>query len=933
MKLTRFAQVVASCGFGVVALTGCTNGDGGANSPPDSRTAAYLIDQVVQTEAALPACTAATSGKNVAVTSCSGILECVKNVWVPLPCSSVQGGTVAYDATTNTVWACSASPDGGTQTWVEITIPPGDAGPAGAKGATGATGPTGPTGLTGPTGPTGDSGAAGATGPIGPTGPSGTGHSSLSNVIAVGPSVQCPNGGEEIQIGIDTNADGILESGEVQQTSYTCNGSVCLTGNTLCAPDGGAAFCANTQTDNANCGACGAACPSGQVCSGGACLGTCAPGFATCTSGSGAPYCANLGSDTNNCGACGTACPSGQTCNGSGVCAETCTPGFSACTSASGASYCANLGSDTNNCGACGTACPSGQTCNGSGVCTETCAPGFNVCSVSSAPYCANLGADPNNCAACGAVCPQGDTCSTTAQTCVPTTCAQLGYNCGPAGDGCGGQLDCGDSCPANQGCGGGGQPGMCGPVPPCTGLCLQQQSCAAGAVTTISGTVYAPNGTDPLNDVLVYVPNAPVEPIGANVSCGQCGSDVSGSPLVSTMTAVNGTFTLPDVPVGSNIPLVMQSGRWRRMISIPTVAACTNTALTAAQTSMPSSQGMGSAADNIPLMGFVTGTVDALECVLLKVGISASQFSDPAAQGGSGRVRFYTGVGGPGAKYSANTPPETQLWSGTTPDIGQYDMVYFPCQAGEYEKTAAEQQVVVNYANAGGRIFATHYSYVWFINPTSGATNPFASTATWEVNQDPISATNVPGFINQSFADGADLATWLQDVGATTTVGDISLNEVKHDFDGVVAPSVLLATAESATVPPGIPTMYSFQTPVGSPAAQQCGRTIYNDFHVEMPASGETEGTTFPAECPAGTMTPQEKMLEYMIFDLSSCVVVPPPPAPSCTSTTCAAQGFDCGPAGDGCGNLLDCGGCPAPQTCGGGGQPGVCGNPWCAP
>jgi len=71
--------------------------------------------------------------------------------------------------------------------------------------------------------------------------------------------------------------------------------------------------------------------------------------------------------------------------------------------------------------------------------------------------------------------------------------------------------------------------------------------------------------------------------------------------------------------------------------------------------------------------------------------------------------------------------------------------------------------------------------------------------------------------------------------------------------------------------------------------------------------------------------------MLEYMIFDLASCVVVPPPPQPQCTSSTCAAEGFNCGPAGDGCGNLLNCGSCSAPQTCGGGGQRGVCGNPWC--
>ena len=47
---------------------------------------------------------------------------------------------------------------------------------------------------------------------------------------------------------------------------------------------------------------------------------------------------------------------------------------------------------------------------------------------------------------------------------CVPTTCAQLGWTCGPTADGCGGLLNCG-SCVAPQYCGGGGF-NRCGPSP-----------------------------------------------------------------------------------------------------------------------------------------------------------------------------------------------------------------------------------------------------------------------------------------------------------------------------------------------------------------------------------------------------------------------------------------------------------------------------------
>jgi hypothetical protein len=115
----------------------------------------------------------------------------------------------------------------------------------------------------------------------------------------------------------------------------------------------------------------------------------------------------------------------------------------------------------------------------------------------------------------------------------------------------------------------------------------------------------------------------------------------------------------------------------------------------------------------------------------------------------------------------------------------------------------------------------------------------------------------------------------------------------------------------------------YTFDTPfTAGGSAGTCGRVVFSDFHVEDASSNQAKGKTFPSECTAGAMTPQEKLLEFMLFDLTSCVT-----PPACTPMTCAQQSISCGPAGDGCGKQLDCGSCSSPQTCGGAGVPGQCG------
>ena len=210
---------------------------------------------------------------------------------------------------------------------------------------------------------------------------------------------------------------------------------------------------------------------------------------------------------------------------------------------------------------------------------------------------------------------------------CAPATCQSLGFNCGPAGDGCGNLLQCG-SCGGADVCGGGGTPGVCGHT--CTGLCTQQVACT-GTPTTITGRVLAgvstwvPPGTtpDPVPNAIVYMPSSAVQPFAPGAQCAQCGADVSGDPLVSTTSAFDGTFTLTNVPVGIRTSPSSCS-------SVAGGARSTSTSPPRARRPpsgdihLPRTESEG----DIPLTAISTGAVDSIECILLKMGVDESEFS-----------------------------------------------------------------------------------------------------------------------------------------------------------------------------------------------------------------------------------------------------------------------------------------------------------------
>jgi len=183
-----------------------------------------------------------------------------------------------------------------------------------------------------------------------------------------------------------------------------------------------------------------------------------------------------------------------------------------------------------------------------------------------------------------------------------------------------------------------GGFAPICPPGSPLS--CYVNTKCANGAKTTLTGKVLDPAGKNPIYNVVVFVPNDPntlpaITP-GTN-TCSACDTSV-GDYVTATLTDHSGGFTLKGVPTGSNVPLVIQIGKWRRKLTIPNIADCKTTA--APNTvRLPRNQQEG----DMPQMALLTGGLDDLGCFLTKVGIDAKEYSAPGA---GGRLAVYQGLG-----------------------------------------------------------------------------------------------------------------------------------------------------------------------------------------------------------------------------------------------------------------------------------------------
>ncbi|MEO8874825.1 MAG: hypothetical protein ABI461_04485 [Polyangiaceae bacterium] len=422
------------------------------------------------------------------------------------------------------------------------------------------------------------------------------------------------------------------------------------------------------------------------------------------------------------------------------------------------------------------------------------------------------------------------------------------GADDGGDGDGSSSRRDSGKKSDSGSGSDGG-----------CTGLgCVHDDCTATGGETTLSGTVYAPNGTTPLYNVIVYVPSSTTKlaPFTSGVSCDQCGT-VAGTPVTSTTTDGQGHFTLHHVPSGTVVPLVFQLGKWRRQTIVPRVNKCVDNPLTDAnQTRLPKNQTEG----DMPHIAIASGGCDDTACLLPKLGIDPAEYGT-AADVGTKAIIFYVA---PNAAAPSGAAAASTLW-GNVNELKKYDAVILGCDCMESVGVDAGASLyggMADYLSQGGRALSLHYQVAWT------AYGPAPMPATLQ-GFDPSGGAAPSGTyaINDTIPKGAAAKAWLKTTDPTHayTGGNITLSTVDGTFTHV-DPTRAQEWIGNATND----VVMSYTMPLTKPAAQRCGKMTYFDGHIDNSAT--VVSSAFPADC-STSFTQEQMMYTFFFMDLLSCV------------------------------------------------------------
>lgn len=356
------------------------------------------------------------------------------------------------------------------------------------------------------------------------------------------------------------------------------------------------------------------------------------------------------------------------------------------------------------------------------------------------------------------------------------------------------------------------------------------------GGNATVSGVVYAPNGTDPLSQALVYVAGAAASAAG----------DPPGVPHQAyDYTEPDGSFELTNVPTGSQ-SIVMQKGAFSKTVSYTVVAGAN--VMPAADTTLPASDGSS--------MLVVTGDYDYIENVLAKLGLGDVDSGGSLVIG----TESFDLVDGNSSLADADYDNFDTFFA-TPANFDNYRTIFLNCGNHYEESFLADTAAVAklkSWVAAGGRLYCTDWSYdfceqLWperiSFYGGIGADGLTATPGTPDFAQLGASMDTVPCTINDAF-----MLSWMDGVGATNTDDTFDVIEWLPAWVPMIEVAGDVKVWATGSVTYGFPAV-SNDLPVTVSFADGTGVVMFSSYHTEDFGTVE--------------LTAQDRVLQYLIFEI----------------------------------------------------------------